>query len=304
MKFRNQINLLQFLALVASLLWLCTALAGGKPINVEAVSPNVAAPSEELTVMISGSGFNDNDIVEFFFTGEDEIPQNSEISVVGSSKSNGKGTELTVKIKVKDGAGELSYDVVVRTNSRRGKGTDLFRVSQVSGGNVLPTFDVTFNDNLDGSHGLLWQSDSQQSSITYFAVDPQGGSGDLDLSYFRLGFGDGGPFNSTEGQNCFDQFTPINAIQFFPDKNGDAILKGSFIGYSLDPAIIRTFMYHLTLTGEFDDSSDWLPQDFTTVTITDWKLKLKSKREDNRYSDITCTGTGTIATTIGVFRNQ
>ena len=129
----------------------------------------------------------------------------------------------------------------------------------------------------------------------------------MDLSYFRLGFGEDGPFNGTQGTNCFRQLTPINAVQFFPDKNGDAILKGSFIGYSLDPAITtRTFMYLFTFTGQFKDSSNWLPQpqDPTTVTITGWKLKLKSKREDNRYSDITCTGAGTIAATIGVFRND
>jgi hypothetical protein len=112
---------------------------------VVGVFPNVAAPDEELTVVISGSGFNDNDLVEFFFSGEEEIPENSEISVVSSSKSNGRGTELTVKIKVQNGATESSYDIVVRTNSRRGKGTDLSHVSKVGGENVLPTFDVTFD---------------------------------------------------------------------------------------------------------------------------------------------------------------
>lgn len=129
MKFRSQISLLQFLALAASLLWLSTAIARGKPIKVEGIFPNVAAPSEELTVVISGSGFNDNDSVEFFFTGEAEILENSEISVVSSSKSNGRGTELTVKIKVENRAEELSYDIVVSSNRGRGKGTDLFSVS-------------------------------------------------------------------------------------------------------------------------------------------------------------------------------
>ena len=132
MKFRNQINILQFLTLAVGLVWLCTAFAA-KPIKVESANPNVAAPSEELTVVIGGSGFNDNDIVEFFFTGEDEIPANSEISAISSSKSNSRGTELTVRIKVKDGAEELSYDIVVRSNGRRGKGTDLFSVKQAAG---------------------------------------------------------------------------------------------------------------------------------------------------------------------------
>jgi hypothetical protein len=172
-------------------------------------------------------------------------------------------------------------------------------------GNVLPTFDVTFDGNLDDSFGLMWQSDSKQSSITYFASDPQGGLGVMDLSYFRLGFGGTGPFNATQGMNCFDQVTSINAVQFFPGKNGGATLKGSFSGFSKDrTTIARPFIYLFTLTGDFDNSSDWLPQDSTTVTITSWKLKLASKQEDKRYSDITCTGTGSIAATIGVFRND
>jgi hypothetical protein len=172
-------------------------------------------------------------------------------------------------------------------------------------GNVLPTFDVTFNGDLEGSFGLKWQSDSKQSSITYFASDAQGGLGVMDLSYFRLGFEDTGLFDATQGMDCFNEVTSINAVQFFPDKNGGATLKGSFSGFSKDrTTIARPFIYLFTLTGDFDNSSDWLPQDSTTVTITSWKLKLASKQEDKRYSDITCTGTGSIAATIGVFRND
>jgi len=309
MKFRSQISLLQFLALATSLLWLSTAIAGGRP-KVESVNPNVAAPGEGRSVVISGSGFSNGDVVEFFVTGDrSEDPSLSQIDVVGlPAEANDIGTTLTIEILVEDEALELDYDIVVTSssNSRRGKGTDLFSVSKAGGGNVLPTFDVTFDGDLDLSHGLMWQSNSKQRSITYFASDPQGGLGVMNLRYFRLGFGDTGPFNATQGMNCFDEVTSINAVQFFPDKNGDAILKGSFLGFSKAPPT-RTFMYLFTLTGKFDDSSNWLPQDPqkpTTVTITSWKLKLKSKQEDNRYSDITCTGAGTIVATIGVFRNN
>ena len=176
----------------------------------------------------------------------------------------------------------------------------------VDAGQTYPTYDVTFNlgGNLYGSSGgTKWQSGQKQEGITYFLSDQQDGTGDMDLSYFQTQF-PGGPFTSPRGVNCFDQFTRINAVQFYRDKNGDAILKGSFLGYSLDPAIDTSFMYLFTLTGSFFNSSDWLPDASTTVTITSWKLKLKKKREDNLYSNITCTGGGTIATTIIVSRNN
>jgi len=162
------------------------------------------------------------------------------------------------------------------------------------------TFDVAFHGDLDGSEGTKWQSSRRQDSITYFLSDTQGGTGDLDTSYFQLPF-PAGPFTGTNGANCFDQLTPINAVQFYRDKNGMAIVKGSFLGYSEDGSM--SFIYLLTLQGFFNDPNDWLPQDFTTVTIGSWKLKLKSKRENNLYSNISCTGEGSLATSIVVSRN-
>ncbi len=294
MKFRSQNSFLQLLALAASLFWLGTAIAGGKPIKVEGVFPNVAAPNDELTVVISGSGFNDNDIVEFFFTGEEESPENSEIGVVGSSKSNGKGTELTVKIKVKDGAKELSYDIVVRTNSRRCKGTDLFSVSQSGVGKVYPTFDVTFEGDLFGGSGTLWQSSQRQKGITYFLSAPMGGTGDTALGYFEDQF--------PVGSICFNAITPITSVQFWGDENGMATLKMTFMGSSQDGSM--DFMYHLTLNGYFDFPGDWLPSDSTTVTMKTWKLKLEKKRENRRHQNISCVGEGDFATaSIWVGRN-
>lgn len=301
-------SLVFLFCLTGSMLWPESAI-GGKPpkIDVQAVIPESASQGEtHYGVIIRGVGFDKGSTVRFLVAGTNDDTQveiTGEIDFVN-------GDLVVPTLHVLDDATVDLYDVEVQTSSgRRGKGTDRFRVEQKEGGNQNPTYDVTFDGNLEDSYGLMWQSDSQQNSITYFASDPQFGSGVMDLSYFRLGFGDDGPFNGTQGNNCFDQKTLINAVQFFPDKNGDAILKGSFIGYShsLDPAITtRTFMYLFTFTGQFDDSSNWLPQpqDPTTVTITGWKLKLKSKREDNLYSDITCTGAGTIAATIGVFRND
>jgi len=170
------------------------------------------------------------------------------------------------------------------------------------GGQEYPTYDVTFNlvGDLYGSGGTKWQSGQKQEGITYFLSDQQGGADDMDLSYFRGPYPDG-PFTGPRGVNCFDQFTPINAVQFYRDKNGNPIFKGSFIGHSDNGA--NDFMYLFTLKGYFDVPSDWLPQISTTVTINSWELKLKKKREDNLYSNITCTGGGPLADVITVSRN-
>jgi hypothetical protein len=170
------------------------------------------------------------------------------------------------------------------------------------GGQEYPTYDVTFNpdDDLYGSGGTKWQSDQKQESITYFLSDQQGGTGVMDLSYFREP-SPAGPFTYPRGENCFDQSTPINAVQFYGDKNGWAIFKGSFIGHSDDG--VMDFMYLFTLKGYFVDLSDWLPQISTTVKITSWELKLAKKREDNLYSNITCTGDGPLADVITVSIN-
>ena len=170
----------------------------------------------------------------------------------------------------------------------------------VGGGQKYPTYDVTFLGDLDGSGGTKWQSGQKQEGITYFLSDQQGGTGDMDLSYFRDPF-PGGPFTGQRGVNCFDQSTPINAVQFYRDKNGNPIFKGSFIGHSDDGAM--DFMYLFTLKGYFDVPSDWLPQISTTVAISSWEMKLKKKREDNLYSNITCTGSGSLTDVITVSRN-
>ena len=266
-----KITIAILVCLTGSFVWTDNA-SGGKPtrVKVEAVTPDYALQGEERNVRIRGSGFGHGSTVRFLVSGTND---DSQVEITGVVLFDEVTGELVAPIQVIDTATVDLYDVEIQTSSgRRGKGTDLFRVELKAGGNVLPTYDVTFDGDLAGSYGDMWQSDSQQDSITYFASDPQGGIGYMDLSFFRDGAG-GGPFDGTDGTNCFFELTPISAVQFFPDKNDDAVLKGSFIGYSRDSAITRTFMYHFTLTGTFTDPGNWLPQDpavSATVTITDW----------------------------------
>jgi hypothetical protein len=303
----NRILLFSVALLILGAAGPAATLAKGPPVSVQEADPNTAVQGEvKKFVILKGKGFVDDpgNTQVLFIISSNGQPAKIKVSEITFNKTTGN---IEFLIDVPLDTDPVGYDIEVEftTSGRRGKGTDLFSVKQSGGGNVLPTYDVAFDGDLGDSFGLKWQSDSKQSSITYFASDAQGGLGFMDLSYFRLGFEDTGLFDATQGMNCFDEMTSINAVQFFPDKNGDAILKGSFSGFSNDrTAIARPFIYHFTLTGDFDNSSDWLPQDSTTVTITSWKLKLASKQEDKRYSDITCTGAGTIAATIEVFRND
>jgi hypothetical protein len=167
------------------------------------------------------------------------------------------------------------------------------------GGKVYPTFDVDFGGLIGGS-GTKWQSGQKQEGITYWLSDQKSGTGVIALIHFQ---DDEGPFGNF-GKTCFPQnFTPINGVQFWRDKDGSAILKMSFLGKSANDSM--SFMYLLTLNGDFDFPENWLPEtpNLTTVTIDSWKLKLKKKHENNLYSDISCVGEDTFTASIVVSRN-
>ena len=299
MNLRQQFPILFLFTLALGLLSVSMDLAAG-PLKVKSASPNFGTQGDTpFPVVIKGQGFTNANRVKFL--------------VNNSTNTGGVGVDLisvdddetiTVQVNIPLGATIGDYDIEVQLNNgRKGKGTTLFSVKQIGGGNQHPTFDVTFHGDLEGSDGTKWQSSTSQDSITYFLVDQQGGTGDMNMSYFQLPF-PAGPFTGAFGANCFNQLTPIEAVQFYRDNNGVAIVKGSFTGYSEDGTM--TFVYLITLNGFFDNPGDWLPQVSTTVTITGWKLKLKSKREDKRYSNITCTGDGSFFsdTYIEVERNS
>ena len=84
----------------------------------------------------------------------------------------------------------------------------------------------------------------------------------------------------------------MNGVQFFRDKNGDAILKISFPGHRRDGT--GDFMYLLTLEGDFDENVSWLPKNAEVhpVVLSNWDLKLNKKRENNLYSEDSCVGSG------------
>jgi hypothetical protein len=295
-----------FILLVTSLLGANIAFAAKlKVLAADPVETEVPVEaSKQLPVKVIGSGFDSGTNATFLVSGSDS--DTGGITVISTDFVS--DTELNATIEVAVEASIGAFDIkVVTSRGRRGKGNSLFTVKQVGGGNVLPTFDVEFLGPDMLGIGTNWlQKTSTGSMIKYFLSDPQGGSADINLDYFRLPSTEGGPFLPGRGENCFgdDLLTPIISVQLWGDQSDDAILKLQFIGKTEDHQL--TTSYHLTLTGYFHDLNNWLPLPLEEayVTMTTWKLKLTSKRLGKKYLNVSCVGEGDFNTTIKVVRNN
>lgn len=290
------------ICLAGSLLWTDSAF-GGKPnrITVTSVTPGYALQGEMKDVVIGGSGFSHGSTVRFLVSGTNDDAQ---VEITGTALLDEETGDLLVPIHVLEAATVDFYDVEVRTSTgRRGKGTDLFKVELKETGNVNPTFDVTFSDDMSGSSGTNWQSSSDGHGIDYWRSEPLDGTGDIDLTYFRIPESTGGPFYGQRGEKCFgtELLTPIEGVQLWEDSStGDPILNLTFFGTTEDEQ--TTLKYHLQLKGQFDDPDNWLPQDWTSVTMTSWRLRI-AKKLRRKYSNISCVGEGVFNTNIEVLRN-
>lgn len=120
-----------FLLMLATSLFLLEAHAG-KPVKVEVTSayPGSAIQGDTTDVEIDGTGFDAGSTARFIVTDtrdDTQIDVNEVVFDAGTGK-------LKAKIKVKDAALPVEYDIEVMTSSgRRGKGTTLFRVRERTG---------------------------------------------------------------------------------------------------------------------------------------------------------------------------
>ena len=120
-----------FLAALASL-FLLDAYAG-KPVKVTvtAADPPSAVQGDITDVYIDGTGFDTGSTARFIVTGTRDDTQITVLEPPVFDHATGK---LKAKIKVKDAALPVEYDIEVKTSSgRRGKGTTLFRVEHKEG---------------------------------------------------------------------------------------------------------------------------------------------------------------------------
>ena len=139
MKNKHTAN--RFLILALPLLWLVATLTvtAAPPIAVNSATPNEAERGTvQLPVTISGRGFQENSEVEFFISGTcDNNGSNCDpggISVQPESVNVVNSKKLEVIIDVDVNAIEGLFDIEIRSNGRRGRGTELFRVLQKGGG--------------------------------------------------------------------------------------------------------------------------------------------------------------------------
>ena len=111
---------------------------GGGKVTVESAEPASAIQGEEKDVYITGSGFGEGAAVKYLVTGTSDDTQIEVLSIEYITSTG----ELKTRIKVKDAATVIDYDIEVQaTSGRKGKGTTLFKVQQSGNGGGKPPKD-------------------------------------------------------------------------------------------------------------------------------------------------------------------
>jgi Ca2+-binding RTX toxin-like protein len=130
MKTYTRQMLVLFLAAMASLFLLEAYAAKPVKITVTAAFPDSALQGDTAEVEIDGTGFDAGSTARFIVTDTRDDTQ-IVVNEVTFDTASGK---LKAKIKVKDAALPVEYDIEVMTSSgRRGKGTTMFRVREKAG---------------------------------------------------------------------------------------------------------------------------------------------------------------------------
>ena len=125
-------------------------------VNVTSATPNSAAQGTvNLNVVIGGSGFKKGATAAWFVSGTTNPG-----GVTVNSTAFNSSSQLTANITVSDTADIGSFDVVVFSAGRTGKGTGLFSVNSngSTGGPTCNTFNVT---------SVLYDTDSNHAPFQY-----------------------------------------------------------------------------------------------------------------------------------------
>ena len=140
-----------FLLMLAVSLLLLDAHAG-KPVKVTVTDadPPSALQGELTEVEIDGTGFDAGSTARFIVTDTRDDTQ-IDVNEVTFDAQSGK---LKAKIKVKDAALPVEYDIeVMNSSGRRGKGTTLFRVRTREGGGHIDAECIVFTGDLETMPG-------------------------------------------------------------------------------------------------------------------------------------------------------
>lgn len=155
---------------------------GNNKVTVTAADPSDAFQGEELSVIVTGTGFDAGSTARYLVTGTADASQVDVLSVQYLSS-----TQLRTFIRPKANALPTDYDIEVQTSSgRKGKGTTLFRVKQGGGPPQPPPpptepdarFWPAFTDN--------GGTTAQTSRLYLFGGDGQDYLPRSDLWYFSM----------------------------------------------------------------------------------------------------------------------
>ena len=158
-------NVVIFALLVVAVPSTYAAKGGGGKITVTAASPGEALQGEELDVIVSGSGFDEGTTATYLVTGTSDDTQ---IEVISTEFVN--ENQLKTRIKVKDGAIVIDYDIQATTSrGRRGKGTTLFSVKQTGGGGPS-----NLGDDYTATDGVTFINPSDVGLFDYHIIGTSG----------------------------------------------------------------------------------------------------------------------------------
>lgn len=290
------------------LLLLLVGLSGLEPALAQEVQVKSADPvsavqgTVNLDVTITGKGFDNSAQVSFLVTNT----ANPGGIIVNSVQVRGP-KKLIANINIAIDAEDEDFDIEVEMlqSGRKGKGTTLFKVNQVGGGNVDPTYDVTISVGMSGrgvsGTGEDWPvENSGIDSISYFSgfQGQTGVDGFIDLSYFTVPKSldpkhpfTGGPFSGDRGEKCFGSDFPVP----LPLKAGsleqrtDLSAYAHFTIYGWTDDGQTELQYHLDMTGPIDYRDDWPPQMANSMNLVTWKLLLGANKY-KKYANNACLG--------------
>ncbi len=296
------------------LLVLLLGLSGLEPALAQDVYVNSANPDSaeqdtvNLDVTIVGERFGKSAWVSFVIPCDDDdddcVPPFGGITVNSVKVRGSKKLIANIDIASDATVGEKVFDIEVEMLSgRKGKGTgrELFsvtprctpwpscRMGEPGDGPNSHLYDVTISGDLSGG-GMNWQQESGNSRVN-FKDWFQDITGSLDLSYFRLRYENGGPFDGSRGENCFGG-GDVPLFQAILDKSRGGSAEANFWFVGNTATIPSTqVMYRLRLFGVFDGLDDWPPSVSKTMIMTDWRMVVEN--EGKKIKTISCVGDGT-----------
>jgi hypothetical protein len=292
MNKNHRLNAILVIGLALGFGFTISVVSAAPPITVTSAVPDEAEQgTTNLTVIINGRGFDPVMGVKFCRSGtnEDCVPDPGDIVVKGSVEFiNAKQLRVTVDI----GANAVidNFDIEVESFSspgRRGRGIEKFAVLKAGSGKEAE-YSVMISGPVAGYSTEPWRKIRTQG-IGYTEPQPDAGTF-TNLTFFFDKF--------AQGSVCFGMANRMWSGGIRLIKHGNARANFWLVGETQlggDPVI-----YILSMTGNFDDTDNWLPSVSTFMIMTDWEMKVDNSQYN--VGNFACKGKGKFDGTDGPVR--